>query len=312
MFPLSFGLRGFALPIDTQLCLTGSASLAAHMLGRLNPVGSRAESDCQPAGSRSAATAASSAGQNPTEPLPRATPQQLAQWDRLRAYARDPNFVIDDQILKRYAGVANPRRLANDELVVIMMASAMRADLARVMRETWLRAHPHVLIVGDAENASVPARLPARWQLFVSLCSVIEAVCGQRLCAVLSVLPQSLYMGLSLKCVLRNSWQALHAALAVQAHAAISFSITHVVVPATGHPRSCLQGLDPHGAPVSRAHPRAQMMTLPELEGRSGYWDAQHRHLRTVRYVRERRPELLTKRFFLLIGEQQPRCPCVG
>ena len=79
----------------------------------------------------------------------------------MRAFARDPNFVIDDQILKRYAGVSAPRRLANDELVVIMMASAMRADLARVMRETWLRAHPHVLIVGDAENASVPVRLPA-------------------------------------------------------------------------------------------------------------------------------------------------------
>ena len=76
-------------------------------------------------------------------------------------FARDPNFVIDDGILKRYAGVAAPRRVANDELVIIMMASAMRADLARVMRETWLRAHPHVLIVGDAENASVPVRFYA-------------------------------------------------------------------------------------------------------------------------------------------------------
>ena len=46
----------------------------------------------------------------------------------------------------------------------------------------------------------------------------------------------------------------------------------------------------------------AQMMTLPELEGRAGYWDAQHRHLRAVRYVREHRPELLSKRFFLLVG----------
>lgn len=53
------------------------------------------------------------------------------------------------------------------------------------------------------------------------------------------------------------------------------------------------------------------MMTLPELEGRSGYWDAQHRHLRTVRYVREHRPELLSKRFFLLIGEQQLHFPHV-
>ena len=51
------------------------------------------------------------------------------------------------------------------------------------------------------------------------------------------------------------------------------------------------------------------MMTLPELEGRSGYWDAQHRHLRTVRYVREHRPELLAKRFFLLIGG--PKCTAV-
>ena len=79
----------------------------------------------------------------------------------MRGFARDPNFVIDDGILKRYAGVAAPRRVANDELVIIMMASAMRADLARVMRETWLRAHPHVLIVGDAENASVPVRFYA-------------------------------------------------------------------------------------------------------------------------------------------------------
>lgn len=116
----------------------------------------RTESDRERAGSRSGATAVTSAGHNPADPSARATPQQLAQWDRVRAFARDPNFVIDDQILKRYAGVPSPRRLANDELVIIMMASAMRADLARVMRETWLRAHPHVLIVGDAENASVP------------------------------------------------------------------------------------------------------------------------------------------------------------
>ena len=60
---------------------------------------------------------------------------------------------------------------------------------------------------------------------------------------------------------------------------------------------------------VSHAHRATeQMMTLPELEGRSGYWDAQHRHLRTVRYVRERRPELLSKRFFLLVGERQLHC----
>ena len=124
-----------------------------------------AEPDPEQAGSWRTATAAPRPRQTPAEypaePSPRATPQQLAQWERVRAHARDPNFVVDDQILRRYAGVASPRRLATDDLVVIMMASAMRADLARVMRETWLRAHPHVLIVGDAENASVPVRLRA-------------------------------------------------------------------------------------------------------------------------------------------------------
>ncbi|KAK9832625.1 hypothetical protein WJX81_004913 [Elliptochloris bilobata] len=161
------------------------------------------ELDCEPAGGRGAVGAfgAALSVEKALERLPPPVHLQAAQWERVRSFARDPNFVIDDQILKRYAGVPSPRRLANDELVVIMMASAMRADLARVMRETWLRAHTHVLIVGDAENASVP------------------------------------------------------------------------------------------------------MMTLPELEGRSGYWDAQHRHLRTVRYVREHRPELLSKRYFLLIDD---------
>ena len=101
------------------------------------------------------------------------------------------------------AGVPAPHRVANDELVVIMMASLQRSDLARVMRETWLRAYPHVFIVGDGENASVP------------------------------------------------------------------------------------------------------MMTLPELEGLGGYWDAQHRHLRAMRFIHDERPELLSKRFFLLTGAYQ-------
>lgn len=144
-----------------------SASVAVYYLIRACKPSSRSwwlrvESDCEPASSWSGTTAAASAGQDPADLSARATPQQLAQWERVRAFARDPNFVIDDQILKRYAGVASPRRVANDELVIIMMASAMRADLARVMRETWLRAHPHVLIVGDAENASVPVRFVTR------------------------------------------------------------------------------------------------------------------------------------------------------
>ncbi|KAK9836088.1 hypothetical protein WJX81_000476 [Elliptochloris bilobata] len=69
---------------------------------------------------------------------------------------------------------------------------------ARAMRETWLRAHPHVLIVGDEVDASVP------------------------------------------------------------------------------------------------------VLTLPELAGRPGYWNAQHRQLRGMR---KQRPELLSKRFFLLADD---------
>ncbi len=111
------------------------------------------------------------------------------------------------QILKRYAGRAAPRRVANDELVVIMMASQMRADLAHVMRTSWLRNFPHVFIVGDADNASVP------------------------------------------------------------------------------------------------------MITLPELAGLGGYGDAQHRHLRAMRFIHDNRPQLLDKRFFLLIGARARPAP---
>ena len=35
---------------------------------------------------------------------------QAAQWPRVRALAHDPNFVVDDQILKRYAGTLPPNK----------------------------------------------------------------------------------------------------------------------------------------------------------------------------------------------------------
>ncbi len=88
-----------------------------------------------------------------------------------------------------------------------MMASQMRADLAHVMRTSWLRNYPHTFIVGDADNASVP------------------------------------------------------------------------------------------------------MITLPELAGLGGYGDAQHRHLRAMRFIHDNRPQLLDKRFFLLIGARARPAP---
>ncbi len=80
------------------------------------------------------------------------------------------------------------------------MASEQRADRARMQRETWLRNYPHLFIVGDVEDPSVP------------------------------------------------------------------------------------------------------MLTLPELEGRGSYEDAQHRQLRYMRFLYENRPELLDKRYFFLVG----------
>jgi hypothetical protein len=134
------------------------------------------------------------------KPAGSATHPQADQWERVRALAHDPYFTVDDHILRRYAGTPVTRHVGNDELVVIMMGSSLRTDLARVMHETWLRAYPHVFIVGDVENASVP------------------------------------------------------------------------------------------------------MMTLPELAGQDDYMAAQHRQLRCIHYIANERPELLDKRYFLLVG----------
>jgi hypothetical protein len=110
--------------------------------------------------------------------------------------------------LKRYASRQPPQFVENDEVVIILMASEQRADRARMQRETWLRSYPHLFIVGDVEDPSVP------------------------------------------------------------------------------------------------------MLTLPELEGRGTYEDAQHRQLRYMRFLYETRPELLDKRYFFLVGALSRRSQC--
>lgn len=74
----------------------------------------------------------------------------------LRAQAHEKLFFINANILKRYSTSAPIRRLELDQIVFIMMASSLRPDLARFMRATYLRAAPHVFIVGDVHDASVP------------------------------------------------------------------------------------------------------------------------------------------------------------
>jgi hypothetical protein len=70
--------------------------------------------------------------------------------------ATNPYFSIHQPALQRYASRQPPRFVENDEIVIILMASEQRADRARMQRETWLRNYPHLFIVGDAEDPSVP------------------------------------------------------------------------------------------------------------------------------------------------------------
>jgi len=127
------------------------------------------------------------------------------RWEHVRELATDPYFSIHHAALKRYASTQSPRFVENDEIVIILMASEQRADRARMQRETWLRNYPHLFIVGDAADPSVP------------------------------------------------------------------------------------------------------MITLPELEGRATYADAQHRQLRYMRFLYEHRPDLLDKRYSFLVGASLPR-----
>ena len=129
-----------------------------------------------------------------------ASAKRSPRWEHVRELATDPYFSIHHAALKRYASTQSPRFVENDDIVIILMASEQRADRARMQRETWLRNYPHLFIVGDAEDPSVP------------------------------------------------------------------------------------------------------MITLPELEGRASYADAQHRQLRYMRFLYEHRPDLLDKRYFFLVG----------
>ena len=140
-----------------------------------------------------------------------ASVRRSPRWEHVRELATDPYFSIHHAALKRYASRQPPRFVANDEVVIILMASEQRAGRARAQRETWLRNYPHLFIVGDAADPSVP------------------------------------------------------------------------------------------------------MITLPELEGRTTYADAQHRQLRYMRFLYEHRPELLDKRYFFLVGALLRRsCRCAS
>jgi len=88
--------------------------------------------------------------------VPYASVRHSPRWEHVRELATNPYFSIHQPALQRYASRQPPRFVKNDEIVIILMASEQRADRARMQRETWLRNYPHLFIVGDAEDPSVP------------------------------------------------------------------------------------------------------------------------------------------------------------
>ncbi len=88
--------------------------------------------------------------------VPYASVRHSPRWEHVRELATNPYFSIHQPALQRYASRQPPRFVENDEIVIILMASEQRADRARMQRETWLRNYPHLFIVGDAEDPSVP------------------------------------------------------------------------------------------------------------------------------------------------------------